>query len=508
MVLSKRVLLDKPLNDQWRIDEHMFSLPERVLQFGTGVLLRGLPDYFIDKANKAGIFNGRIVVVKSTEDSKDNFDRQDSVFTHCIRGVENGVPVREHLINTSISRVLYATQDWHEVLNCASNPSIQLIISNTTEVGISLTKDNVHASPPISFPGKLLAFLYQRYKVFNGDMEKGLVIVPTELIPDNGVQLLSILLELAHQNGFEISFLDWLENANEFCNSLVDCIVPGSLPPEEKGDIENELGYIDDLMIMSEPYHLWAIESSSKKVKDILSFAKVDSGFIVAPDIRIYRELKLRLLNGTHTFCCGIAHLAGFKTVSESMQDESFRRFVDVLVSQEIIPAITGELISDVIGLEFAEKVINRFINPHIKHLWLAITVQYTSKMCLRNIPLITAYLKKTGSVPGHMAISLAAYILFMKSAMDHDGHFYGSVSDKRYRITDDYASYYFGQWQRATNNHFVHEILSNEKLWQKNLAAENDLLAAVEYYLDKITTQGMSAILAELRIADKNTVS
>jgi len=44
----------------------LFSLPEKVLQFGTGVLLRGLPDYFIDKANKQGIFNGRVVIVKST----------------------------------------------------------------------------------------------------------------------------------------------------------------------------------------------------------------------------------------------------------------------------------------------------------------------------------------------------------------------------------------------------------------------------------------------------------
>jgi hypothetical protein len=32
----------------------VFDLPEKVLQFGTGVLLRALPDYFIDKANRAG----------------------------------------------------------------------------------------------------------------------------------------------------------------------------------------------------------------------------------------------------------------------------------------------------------------------------------------------------------------------------------------------------------------------------------------------------------------------
>src|SRR5665647_3936037 len=63
-------------------DESLFALPEKVLQFGTGVLLRGLPDYFIDKANRNGIFNGRIVVVKST-DSGDSaaFDKQDGLYT-------------------------------------------------------------------------------------------------------------------------------------------------------------------------------------------------------------------------------------------------------------------------------------------------------------------------------------------------------------------------------------------------------------------------------------------
>src|ERR1700733_14604323 len=74
----------------------LFALPEKVLQFGTGVLLRGLPDYFIDKANRRGIFNGRIVVIKST-DAGDAavFDRQDGLYTLCIRGLENGKKAEE-----------------------------------------------------------------------------------------------------------------------------------------------------------------------------------------------------------------------------------------------------------------------------------------------------------------------------------------------------------------------------------------------------------------------------
>src|SRR4030095_14357522 len=125
-------------------DERLFSLPERVLQFGTGVLLRGLPDYFIDKANRQGIFNGRVVVVKSTATGgTDEFSEQDNLYTLCVRGIEENKKIEEFIINSSISRVLSAKEDWNAILQCAHNPELKIIISNTTEVGIVLTEDNI-----------------------------------------------------------------------------------------------------------------------------------------------------------------------------------------------------------------------------------------------------------------------------------------------------------------------------------------------------------------------------
>src|SRR2546423_11360384 len=113
-------------------DETIFELPEKVLQFGTGVLLRGLPDYFIDKANRKQIFNGRIVIVKSTSQGDSSaFDKQDGLYTLCVRGLENGERVEENIINSSVSRVLSASDEWEQVLGCAHNQALQVIISNT-----------------------------------------------------------------------------------------------------------------------------------------------------------------------------------------------------------------------------------------------------------------------------------------------------------------------------------------------------------------------------------------
>jgi tagaturonate reductase len=327
MKLSKRTIKEiSPKIGLVIPGEQSFALPEKVLQFGTGVLLRGLPDYFIDKANRQGVFNGRIVMVKSTAGGgADTFDEQDGLYTLCVKGIENGVTVEENIIHSVISRVLSATSQWNEILQCAANPDMQLIISNTTEVGIVLdAEDDLNAAPPRSFPAKLLAFLYKRYKIFNGDPAKGMVIIPTELIPGNGEELKAIIEKLARQNKLEYAFMGWLEKANFFCNSLVDRIVPGKLAPAMLTKAESELGYTDDLMIMSEVYRLWAIESGNKKVKEILSFSQADTGVVISINIDLFRELKLRLLNGAHTFSCGLAYLAGFPTVKEAMDNGDF----------------------------------------------------------------------------------------------------------------------------------------------------------------------------------------
>jgi tagaturonate reductase len=133
MILSRYNLKNISAQDVVTPAESVFDLPEKVLQFGTGVLLRGLPDYFIDKANRQGVFNGRIVVVKSTDSGDSSaFDKQDGLYTLCVRGLEDGKKIEENIINSSISRVLSAKSEWGEILQCAHNPNMQIIISNTT----------------------------------------------------------------------------------------------------------------------------------------------------------------------------------------------------------------------------------------------------------------------------------------------------------------------------------------------------------------------------------------
>src|SRR5690606_29574285 len=267
------------------------------------------------------------------------YDKHDGLYTQCLRGILNGNPVEENIINSSISRVLNAGTEWKSILECAHNSNLQVIISNTTEVGIQLVNDDIRDHPPVSFPGKLLAFLLERFQAFGGSARSGMVIIPTELITENGSKLQSIVLELAHLNSLPDEFIEWLENHNHFCNSLVDRIVPGKPAAEIKKDIESNLGYTDDLLIMSEVYRLWAIEGD-ENIKKILSFAQADESVVIIPDIDFYRELKLRLLNGTHTLSCGLAFLAGCETVNAAMEDELVSQYIGNLMQFELAPNI------------------------------------------------------------------------------------------------------------------------------------------------------------------------
>ena len=480
----------------------LFALPEKVLQFGTGVLLRGLPDYFIDKANRQSIFNGRIVVVKSTsQGAADEFSKQDNLYTQCVRGIENGQRVDEAIINASISRVLAASDQWQEVLACAGNPALQVIISNTTEVGIALLdNDDVYAAPPVSFPGKLLAFLLERFKKFNGSTESGLVIIPTELITENGNKLKNIVVELARQNKLDASFIDWISSANDFCNSLVDRIVPGKLPGADKAATESRLGYKDDLMIMSEVYRLWAIETGRERTKQVLSFAQADSGVVIADNIEKFRELKLRLLNGSHTFTCALAIQMGFVTVKQAMEDTAFSRFIEQLMMEEIIPAITSDTVSAADGRQFAGQVLDRYKNPFIEHQWLSISLQYSSKMKMRNIPVLQQYYQKTGATPQHMALGFAAYLLFMKSVKNADGSFSGNAGGKTYLINDDKAAALYELWGIDNTNNFVQKVLENTQLWGTDLTALPGFGQAVTAAISSIQQEGMLAAVQKVK--------
>lgn len=505
-VLNRQLALDPTLRTQTKAAlpaPRLFDLPEKVLQFGAGGFLRAFADYFIDHANRQDIFNGRIVVVQSTGGSRGNtLHEQDGLFTLCVQGLENGARVENYTVISSISRTFSAYEDWQAVLQCAGNPQLELVLSNTTEVGIALDENDALAlNPPHSFPGKLAAFLYARFKFFNGAADKGLIIIPCELVDNNGELLRKIILTLARKWGLEEAFIQWLTSANHFCNSLVDRIVPGTPAKEILQQHWQGLGYEDHLLTSAEVYNLWAIQGDDT-IRQRLAFVQANPTIIVANDITPFRERKVRILNGTHTLTVPAAFLLGNKIVLDNMKQPLVSKFIERLIFDEIVPSLEVDRES---AMAFAREVLDRWRNPFLQHQLISILLQSTSKMYARNVPTILRYYQKMKKAPPLIAGGFAAYLLVMRGVEKQHDKIYGRRGDETYPINDDQAEYFFELWSAVkTNdpqsiNHFVEAVCGNESIWGMSLATLPGFVEIVSENLYLLLKDGMEKTIARL---------
>lgn len=479
-----------------------FDAPETVLQFGSGRLLRGFVDYFLDEARRKELYEGRAVVVQSTGTERARiFNEQDGLFTTCIQGLEDGEAVRRYAIRGSVGRAISAKTDWEDVLELGRSPALDLVVSNTTEVGIQLDReDGIDRDPPRSYPGKLTAVLYERYRRF-GDGDHGLVVLPTELIEENGDTLREIVVELGRTWELGSEFRRWIREANRFCNTLVDRIVTGRPGDAEVGDHWERIGYRDELLTIGEPYRLWAIEADDR-VRDRLSFAEADSGIVLTDDIGPYRTRKVRILNGAHTASVPLAFLAGGTTVLDMMEDEWTGRFVEELVLEEILPTVDDQVEG---GRAFAEDVLERFRNPFLEHELLDITLQESTKLRHRVLPSLLAHRRAHGVVPDRLAFGFAAALRFLRGEERRNGTVIGYRGDDAYPIRDDRAPWFMERWaevdgdEAASVRELVRTVAAEERFWGRDLTGVPGFVDRITDHLTAILERGVRSALRAL---------
>lgn len=462
------------------------TYPEKVIQFGEGNFLRAFVDWQIDKMNDEAGFNGSVVVVQPLENGLvDMLNEQDGLYTLYLQGFQNGKAVKTHKVMNSISRGINPYRDYNEYLKLAENPEMRFIVSNTTEAGIAFDEnDKLNEGCQKSFPGKLTALLFERFKVFNGANDKGLIIIPCELIDRNGEKLKEIVLKYAEIWNLGQDFVNWINNANTFCCSLVDRIVPG-YPRDTIDEITAELGYEDKLVNVGEIFHLWVIEGP-QAIKNELPIEKAGLNVKVVDDMTPYRTRKVRILNGPHTAMVPVAYLYGLETVGESVDHEVIGQFVHDVIYDEICETLDlphAELV------EFSDAIIERFQNPYVKHYLMSIALNSMSKYKTRDLPSLTEFLKRKGTLPKKLVFSLASLIEFYK----------GKRGEETINLADDddILELYKGVWSSCDGSEeglrdVVTQVLAYEKNWGMNLNGIPNLTDEVTKYLISIEKLGM----------------
>lgn len=471
--------------------------PVRVLQFGEGNFLRAFVDYMIDIANEQGKFDGDIVLVKPIEfGSLDRFHAQESQYTVQLRGIADGEAKRINRVVTSVTDVVDAYGEYEKYAGFARLDTLRFIVSNTTEAGIVYDDtDRLDLTPPKSYPGKLTKFLYERYRYFDGAADKGLVMLPVELIDDNGIHLKECVLKLAALWGLEDAFVTWLNEACVFTSTLVDRIVTG-YPKDEAEELCREFGYQDDLIVTGEPFALWVIESE----RDISAeFPLPDAGLpvIFTDNQKPYKQRKVRILNGAHTSFVLASYLCGNDIVLESMNDALILDFIKKTIFDEVIPTLTLPK-QDLI--DFAEAVLTRFNNPYVKHALLSISLNSVSKWRARCMPSFLAYIEKEGRLPKHLTFSLAALMAFYTGSEIRDAALIGHRGDEEYRIMDDAAVLeFFAENSAKDAEEYAGLVLANEDFWGQDLSALAGVSEAVASYVADIRALGMRGAMEKI---------
>ena len=412
--------------------------PERVIQFGEGGFLRGFVDWILQITNEKTDFNGSVVVVQPIDKGMcDMLEAQDCVYTHIMRGLQNGEPTVDKKIIDVISRTIKPYDNWDAYLELAANPDFRFVVSNTTESGIAYNEeDKIENAPNVTFPAKVTLLLKKRFDLGL----PGFVFLPCELINKNGETLKKYILQYADLWNLGEDFKAFVENDNTFCNTLVDRIVTG-YPRDEK----IELGYTDNMLNTSELFHLWVIEGEKEWLSE-LPLDKTGLNIIITDNLERYRTRKVRILNGAHTSMIPYAMLEGIETVGDCMDDANMSEFVKKCVYEEIIPTL--DLPKEEL-LDYADNVFERFRNPFIKHLCASISLNSVSKFKVRVLPSLLEYIKRTGKNPDYLLTSFAKLIEFYKTDMTNDDP----------------------EVCEFMKNASVEEILANTKLWDEDLS-------------------------------------
>ena len=463
------------------------SMPERIIQFGEGNFLRAFVDWIIWNMDQKTNFNGSVVVVQPIERGMvDWLNGQDCLYHVNLQGRLNGEAVNTLERIDVISRALNPyTQNW-AFMALAEQPEIRFVISNTTEAGIAFDDTcKFTDAPASSYPGKLVQLLFHRYKSFNGDPTKGLIIMPCELIFLNGHHLKECIykyIELWKEDlGADYEgFKEW------FTKSLVDRIVPG-FPRKEIADIQQKIGYKDNLVVQAEIFHLWVIEKAENMTCDELraEFPAEKAGLhvLIAESEKPYHERKVTLLNGPHTVLSPVTYLSGVDIVRDACNHEVLGKYIHKVQFEELMETLN--LPMDELR-QFAGDVLERFNNPFVDHQVTSIMLNSFPKFCARDLPGVKTYLERKGELPAGLVFGLAAIITYYKGGKRADGA--EIVPNDDPKIMDLLKEL----WATDDTQKVTDGVLSAEFIWGEDLHSVAGLAELVKKDLDLIQEKGM----------------
>ncbi len=462
---------------------------EKVIQFGEGNFLRAFIEWIIWKTNQKTNFNASVVVVQPIDRGMvDMLNEQDGLYHLNLQGILDGKPVDSVDLIDVISRGINPYRDFQDYLKLAEQPEMRFIVSNTTEAGIAFDPScKFTDAPASSYPGKLVQLLYHRYEHFKGDMGKGFIIFPCELIFENGKHLKECIRQYIELWKLGEDFSNWFEKACGVYSTLVDRIVPG-YPRDNAAELCERVGYDDHLLDKGEIFHLWVVEAP-KEIEKEFPADKAGLNVLFVPSEAPYHERKVTLLNGPHTVLAPVGYLSGLNTVRECCEDETIGAFLHRVMFDELLPTLN---LPEEELRKFASAVLERFVNPFVKHFVTSIMLNAFPKFKTRDLPGLKTYLERKGELPKGIVLGLAAICTYYKG---------GKRGDDEIVVNDDEAikKLLVDLWATGDVEAVAKGVLGAEFIWDEDLNKIPGLTGMLAIDLALIQREGMRAAVKSI---------
>ncbi|ASE83962.1 TPA: mannitol dehydrogenase family protein [Citrobacter koseri] len=393
------------------------QLQTRIVHFGFGAFHRAHQALLTDRVLNAQ--GGDWGICEISLFSGDRLMSQLREQNHLYTVLEKGANGNQAIIVGAVKECLNAKLDsLAAIIEKFCEPQVAIVSLTITEKGYCIDPatgsldvsnpriihDMQHPTEPHSAPGILVEALHRR-------RERGLspfTVLSCDNIPDNGHVVKNAVLGMAEKRAAELAA--WIHQHVSFPGTMVDRIVPAATE-ESLDEITRELGVADPCAISCEPFIQWVIEDNFVAGRPQWEVAGVQ----MVDDVLPWEQMKLRMLNGSHSFLAYLGYLAGFQHISDCMQDSAFREAAYRLMMNEQAPTLR---ITNVDLSRYAASLIERFANPALKHRTWQIAMDGSQKLPQRMLEGIREHLARGSDWP-LLALGVAGWMRYVSSVDD-----------------------------------------------------------------------------------------
>lgn len=473
------------------------QLKAGIVHLGIGAFHRAHQAWYTDQAlNKFGGDWGIIGCSLRSATVKEQLAPQDGLYTL----VERSDTDKQQIIG-SVLEVLVGPQNPSAIVEAIASADTKIVSLTVTEKGYchhpasgelnfdhpdiqaDLSALNSNNDQIKSAIGLIVAGLAKRFS----SHQEAITLLSCDNLPHNGKVLKNAVLAFAKE--FNTELARWIESNVSFPCSMVDRIVPATTEDDIK-NLKTSSGYEDPGMVTAEPFSQWVIEDYFANGRPLWE----EFGVLFVDEVAPYEDMKLRLLNGSHSLIAYAGYLAGYETVFQVMQDEKFRklckRFMESATTTLNAPA----------GFDieaYQNQLIERFGNPGLKHRTWQIAMDGSQKVPQRWLAAVKHLLANNASDEQLMPyiIGLAAWLRFCEG-VDEVGN--------KIEISDPCAT----QYQKLVEQYkdspadYVKAFLAQDNIFDASLGQNARLTDMLTQVFQKLKIHGVlkpiSSFLAE----------